>query len=1032
VHYSLFNNYRNTYIFYKKSVHLGFINYYLTNYIAKILIMKTKLHWLFIICLLFSAPGLLAQEVENKPQGPVYSGLPTKIEHVPSIASRTNLTLLDTSKKEIPEEMLDGRAWKYDVIPGKGSQGPDVLAQNRHQLEGSIPTRAAELVFQSNFNNNSFPTDPVGAVGPNHYVSAINTGIRIFDKSGNPLTASLGPSSVFGGSDGNYCCDLTVSYDNAADKWIMTILGAGATIAVSDGPDPVNDTWTVYTWGVVSDYQKLSVWSDGYYMTENTGSGNKVHVFERDAMIDAPGAGTTPQIVSFNLPGISTFGFHAPQALNVSTSNLPATGGATIIFQQDDAYGGVTTDHVKLWTIDMDWATIGNSQVSAATQLGIDAGTGTVSPFVSVFNNGSFSNLPQPGGGIAIDALQGLIFNQAQFQKFGTHNSAVFSFVVDVDATAANQAAVRWYELRQSGDNQPWSVFQEGTYIAPDNRNAWNSSLIMDIQGNIGMGYSGMSSPNSADPNVFVGTYYTGRFANDPLGSMTIAEEVIQAGTSNMTTFDRYGDYSKIDLDPSNGKKFWFVNELMASGNRANVVGVFQIAPNTADDVGVISIDTPTDGTLSNSETVTVTVFNFGENAASGFNVTYQVDGGGVISEAFVGTLATQTSAQHTFATTADLSTEGQTYAITSCTALAGDEDTGNDCTTSNVTHIAPNDIGVIAFTSPVSGEGLGNETVTVTIENFGTVAQSGFDVNYSIDAGAPVVETVAATVNPGSTISYSFTATANLTTPGSYVFSSSTLLAGDADGSNDTANTTVTNFSCTTLSNTTAQPVGPNSGDTTTSIISVVDDFVVDDVNVTVNIDHTWDGDLDISLFSPDNTEVVLIAADVNIDGDNFVNTVFDDEAATPITSGSPPFTGSFQPVGSLSDFDGLQTMGDWTLVIVDNFNGDGGTLNSWDLQLCGNMNLSVDEILVEDGITIIYEENNHFLVKLPTNSINERLNMNVFNVLGQNIMWRTLENDSGQGYEYRIDMSHVAAGIYFVKIGNGTRSNIKRIIVK
>jgi len=123
---------------------------------------------------------------------------------------------------------------------------------------------------------------------------------------------------------------------------------------------------------------------------------------------------------------------------------------------------------------------------------------------------------------------------------------------------------------------------------------------------------------------------------------------------------------------------------------------------------------------------------------------------------------------------------------------------------------------------------------------------------------------------------------------------------------------------------------------------------------------------------------------------------------------------------------------MGDWTLVIVDNFNGDGGTLNSWDLQLCGNMNLSVDEILVEDGITIIYEENNHFLVKLPTNSINERLNMNVFNVLGQNIMWRTLENDSGQGYEYRIDMSHVAAGIYFVKIGNGTRSNIKRIIVK
>ena len=146
----------------------------------------------------------------------------------------------------------------------------------------------------------------------------------------------------------------------------------------------------------------------------------------------------------------------------------------------------------------------------------------------------------------------------------------------------------------------------------------------------------------------------------------------------------------------------------------------------------------------------------------------------------------------------------------------------------------------------------------------------------------------------------------------------------------------------------------------------------------------------------------------------------------------GTDPFTGSFQPVGNLSDFDGLQTMGDWTLVITDNFNGDGGTLNSWDLQLCGNTNLSVDEALVEEGITVIYEENNQFLVQLPTNIINERLHMNVTNVLGQNLMWRTLENESGQGYEYRLDMSYVAAGIYFVKIGNGTRSNIKRIIVK
>jgi len=721
--------------------------------------MKIKLHRLFIFFFLFSTNLLIAQQIENKPQGPTYSGYPTKVEHVPSIASRTNLVVAELSEFK---EMQDGRqrASKFDVVPGKGSKGDDILTKAPYYLTNKIPTDPPELVFETAASN-SQPTDPAGAVGPNHYFAVINTAFRIFDKSGNPLTALLGPNNIFGGVDGDYCCDLTASYDNAADKWVITILGAGVTIAVSDGPDPVTDSWTVYTWAVVNDYQKLSVWSDGYYMTDNTGSVNKIHVFERDAMIDPPGAGTTPQITSFNLPGLVTFGFHGLQVLNVSNNNLPATGGATVVYMQDDAFGGgIVQDHIKLWTIDMDWVTIGNSTVSAATQLGIDAGTGTVTPFVSVFDGGSFNNLVQPGGGVPIDALQATIMNQAQFRKFAGHNSAVFNFVVDVDGTATKQAGVRWYELRQSGDNQPWSVFQEGTYTAPDNRHAWNASMIMDILGNIGLGYTSMSSPNSTDPNVRVGSYYSGRFANDALGTMAIDEEVIMAGDADIPGgAGRYGDYSKIDIDPDGDKKFWFVNELMSTG-RKNIAGVFQLAPNTMDDVGVISVDTPTDGALTNAETVTVTVFNFGDNAASGFNITYQVDGGSVITEAFVGSLASQTTSQHVFATTADLSTEGNTYSIMSCTTLGIDEDTGNDCATENVLHVSATDIGVTAITAPVSGEGLTNETVTIAIENFGTAAQSGFDVNYIVDGGTPVVETVAATVNSGSSISYSFTTT--------------------------------------------------------------------------------------------------------------------------------------------------------------------------------------------------------------------------------------------------------------------------------
>ncbi|MBK9599511.1 MAG: hypothetical protein IPO60_14680 [Flavobacteriales bacterium] len=52
----------------------------------------------------------------------------------------------------------------------------------------------------------------------------------------------------------------------------------------------------------ISDYQKLSVWSDGYYITDNTSSNNKVWALERSAML---AGAATPGIQSFNLPASS-------------------------------------------------------------------------------------------------------------------------------------------------------------------------------------------------------------------------------------------------------------------------------------------------------------------------------------------------------------------------------------------------------------------------------------------------------------------------------------------------------------------------------------------------------------------------------------------------------------------------------------------------------------------------------------------------------------------------------------------------------
>jgi Ca2+-binding RTX toxin-like protein len=101
----------------------------------------------------------------------------------------------------------------------------------------------------------------------------------------------------------------------------------------------------------------------------------------------------------------------------------------------------------------------------------------------------------------------------------------------------------------------------------------------------------------------------------------------------------------------------------------------------------------------------------------------------------------------------------------------------------------------------------------------------------------------------------------------------------------------------------------------------------IIADLNVWLNITHTFDRDLSAYLIGPDGTSVELFA-NVGSSGDNFQSTQLDDEATTTISSGTAPFSGSYRPSQALSVFDGMNTAGVWNLKVVDNANGDVGQL--------------------------------------------------------------------------------------------------------
>lgn len=971
--------------------------------------MKTK-----ITLILFFFAFVFQGQAQEKTKA-TYVGTVGSMVHVPSIASQTNL--VPARVKE--QVMQDGRASKNLIVPGKDPQiEDDYFVRNPDKMEQVLSGRAPILVFDAAASS-SQPTDPSIGVGPNHVVVVFNTGFRIFDKSGNPLTGQISPNPTIFPNGG--CCDLTISYDNAADRFVMTFLGNGAQVAVSDGPDPVNDGWYTYNIPQINDYQKLSVWSDGYYMTDNTSATNKIYAMERTKMLAGD---PTAQIIGFPLPGIVTSGFYSPQALNVSNNNLPATGGLPIIYLQDDAWSGVSQDHVKLWTVDVNWVSPGSSTISAPVEL-------TTTPFISVFDGGSFSNLAQPGGGADIDALQATIMNQAQFRKFGGHNSALFNFVVDTDATSGELAGVRWFELRQAADGQPWSIYQEGTYTAPDGKHAWHASMMMDVQGNIGMGYTSMAGPTTPDPTTKrVSSYYTGRYANDPLNTMTIGEELIAAGNANIPGL-RYGDYSKIDIDPSNDKQFWFDNEYMNNG-RKNVVGVFQIAPNFTNDVGVVSIDSPITGTLSNSETVTVTIFNYGQSSASNFPVTFQVDGGAVVSETFTGTIASAATAQYTFTATANMGTVGQTYSITSETNLVGDEDTSNDGRTKSVTYLQPNDIGVSAITAPVSGTDLtAAENIVVTINNFGGEPKSNFDVSYDLD-GTVVTEVVAGPLAGNTSMSYTFTQTGDFSALGNYNLSAYTSLPGDSNTSNDETSVVITKQNC--------QPSGDCSFGDGFQLFSVTDinnpsacEGYADFTNLVANMDP--DSTNDLTITTGYGNQYVRVWIDFN---DDFVftnNEVVVNNIVIAPGQGSGTYTITTDlviPAGAAIGQHIMRAKTNWNGPVPDDACEETtfGETEDYSAQI-GTVIGVGENIFDENGLTILMLENNNFDISLKTINYSEAMNLSVYNTLGQRLLFKKLENN-GNGYQYKLDMSYVAKGVYLVRVGNKKDGRVKRIIVK
>ncbi|WP_299215519.1 GEVED domain-containing protein [uncultured Dokdonia sp.] len=900
--------------------------------------------------------------------------------------------------------------------------GEDPIRQSTVNMALQQRTLDQNFVGITAAEGGALPPDPSGAVGPNHYVHAVNVVVKIFDKSGNVLAGPTSLGNFIG--DGQNSGDPIIMYDQLADRWFVSQFNTsnnGLAIAISETPDPTG-SYFLYEFPLDSfpDYPHYAVWHDAYYMTANKG-GENVYALERDVMI---AGGDDPQIFGFNLPGVinnPNTVFSPEPAYLLGTDFDPSTPGY-ITYLQDDGWGAAF-DHLKVWELDIDFDTPGNSTVSAPLEIPLSP----FDSFLAPFGNGE---LQQPGTNQRLDMITGVISYAAHYRPFENHNSWLVTF--NVDALGDNTTAgIRWVELRNN-DTNDWTVHQEGTYAPGDGNSRFMGSGAIDAQGNIGLAF------NIGSEDMPVGIAYTGRFADDPLGTMTLPEETIVNGVGVQSTTNRFGDYSQLTMDPDNFT-FWHTAEYFSSNNFwVTGIASFRLSNGFEIDAGISAIISPMDGTLTSTESVEIEIRNFGIEDISNVPVTLSVDNMVVANEVFTGTISAGTSVNYTFTQTVDLSTEGQTYDVTVCTDLTGDQFESNNCTTEMVKHLFANDLGVIAITAPESGENLSDaESVTIVIENFGTSVQSNFDVTYDLD-GTMITEVVAGPVVSGETIEYTFAQTIDISAFQEYVLCASTVLTNDGDPSNDSTCETIQNNLCQPTSNCAGFDDGVTQfaladQDITTNCGSSPAGYS-DDTDIVFNFvlnDNPFEGILQMGF----NDSVYALWIDFNDNGifetEELVANDFVANANTDFT-----FTVDFESIPAVTN--GTHRM---------RLRGEDESTAGNVLDPCGNLafgrtndytanitgTLSVEEQAIQDGDLVVSTlGNNRFDVDLTT-TFDGLLFMAVYNTLGQQLTYKQISRRNN-GYGITLDLNAMASGVYLIRLGSRNPQGYKtaRVIVQ
>jgi len=444
----------------------------------------------------------------------------------------------------------------FQVMP-EPRPDPNHAPQGPYQIEDPVwqkeATRNLDVAIGVNFDGigspGYAPSDSNMAVGPKDIVEVVNVDFQVFNKTGGTIAGPTSITNIFAGlagdcSSGTYG-DPVVLYDRAADRWLLSMIGSGATtsecVAVSKTNDPTGAYFLYgYSFGAnLNDYPKFGTWAtasnSAYLVTYDiflnfqSFIGSDLCGLDRTKML----AGNSTAAQLCQMTGSGEFSY-LPSDMDGPAPPVDGTPGLFIHPQK--------SNQLYLRTLTLDFAG-GTATMSPATML-------TVPSFTEACHS---SCVPQSGTTQRLDALGDLTMYRFPVRHFADHDRAL---VNDSVIASGSQIGVRWYELYDPAGAV--TVNQSGTYAPDSSTDRWMASAAEDKVGDIAIGYSASSS------SIHPANRFAGRVPSDPLGSLESEISIIEGNGSQSSGLSRWGDYSALQVDPSDDCTFWYVAQYEA------------------------------------------------------------------------------------------------------------------------------------------------------------------------------------------------------------------------------------------------------------------------------------------------------------------------------------------------------------------------------------------------------------------------------------------------------------------------------------